>query len=81
MHCHLQVKHKGTRWSRFLCSVTELSAALYMTSARYFYNAHEMELFHHDYTHTSGLLGLVKATSCILTVSLSARYNVMDFWY
>ena len=53
--------------------VTELSAALYMTSARYFYNAHEMELFHHDYTHTSGLLGLVKATSCILTVRLRGQ--------
>ena len=57
--------------------VTELSAALYMTSARYFYKAHEMELFHHDYTHTSGLLGLVKGTSCILAVDLSAGQNFL----
>ena len=58
--------------------MTELSAALYMTSARYFYNAHEMELFHHDYTHTSGLLGLVKGTSCILAVDLSAGQNFLQ---
>ena len=52
-----------------LCFSEQLPAA---SSARYFYKAHEMELFHHDYTHTSGLLGLVKATSCISTVSLIA---------
>ena len=50
-----------------LCVVWRNCMLLWLSSgARYFYNAHEMELFHHDYTHIrSSGAAAVLASLCI----------------